>query len=120
MNEVSFVAVQAVDGAFVAPIAYGYQKGLPEPLRDGIHNTLNNLDEPVVFLNFLLQFKIGRALETVGRFAINSTIGAAGLFDVAEKKPFKLPRRLTLGCYRRQCQRIHHSAKISYPALAPD
>ena len=104
VNEVSFVAVQAVDGAVVAPIAYGYQKGLPEPLRDGIHNTLNNLDEPVVFLNFLLQFKIGRAMETVGRFAINSTIGAAGLFDVAEKKPFKLPRRSngladTLGYY---------------------
>jgi phospholipid-binding lipoprotein MlaA len=104
VNEVSFVAVQAVDGAVVAPIAYGYQKGLPEPLRDGIHNTLNNLDEPVVFLNFLLQFKIGRAVETVGRFAINSTIGAAGLFDVAEKKPFKLPRRSngladTLGYY---------------------
>ena len=104
VNEVSFVAVQALDGAVVAPIAYGYQKGLPEPLRDGIHNTLNNLDEPVVFLNFLLQFKIGRAVETVGRFAINSTIGAAGLFDVAEKKPFKLPRRSngladTLGYY---------------------
>lgn len=104
VNEVSFVAVQAVDEAVVAPIAYGYQRGLPEPLRDGIHNALNNLDEPIVFVNFLLQLKIGKAVETVGRFAINSTIGAAGLFDVAEKKPFKLPRRSngladTLGYY---------------------
>lgn len=104
VNEVSFVAVQAVDEAVIAPVAYGYQRGLPEPLRDGIHNALNNLDEPIVFVNFLLQLKIGKAVETVGRFAINSTIGAAGLFDVAEKKPFKLPRRSngladTLGFY---------------------
>jgi phospholipid-binding lipoprotein MlaA len=96
--------VQAVDEAFVAPIAYGYQKGLPEPIRDGIHNALNNLDEPIVLLNFLLQLKIGKAVETVGRFTINSTVGVAGLFDVAEKKPFKLPRRSngladTLGYY---------------------
>jgi phospholipid-binding lipoprotein MlaA len=41
------------------------------------------LDEPIVFLNFLLQLKIGKAAETVGRFAINSTVGVAGLFDVA-------------------------------------
>ena len=64
VNEVSFVAVQAVDKAFVAPVAYGYQRGLPEPIRDGIHNALNNLDEPIVLLNFLLQFKIGKAVET--------------------------------------------------------
>lgn len=104
VNEVSFGAVQAVDEAIIAPIAGGYQKGLPDPIRDGIHNALNNLDEPIVFVNFLLQLKIGKALETVGRFAINSTVGVAGLFDVAEKKPFKLPRRSngladTLGYY---------------------
>ena len=104
VNEASFVAVQAIDEAFVAPVARGYQKGLPEPIRDGLHNVLNNLDEPIVFVNFLLQLKIGKAVETVGRFAINSTVGVAGLFDVAKKKPFKLPRRSngladTLGYY---------------------
>jgi phospholipid-binding lipoprotein MlaA len=62
------------------------------------------LDEPIVFVNFLLQFKIGKAAETVGRFAINSTIGVAGLFDFAKKHPINLPRRSngladTLGYY---------------------
>lgn len=104
INEISFVAVQAVDQNVVAPVARGYKKGIPEPIRDGVHNVLNNLDEPIVFVNFLLQFKIGKAFETVGRFAINSTIGVAGLFDVARKKPFHLPRRSngladTLGYY---------------------
>ena len=104
VNEVSFVAVQSVDKAIIAPVAYGSRDGLPAPIRDGMHNVLNNLDEPVVFVNFLLQLKIGKAAETVGRFAINSTIGVAGLFDVAKKPLFKLPRRPngladTLGYY---------------------
>ncbi|MEY3635422.1 MAG: hypothetical protein RLZZ61_1832 [Pseudomonadota bacterium] len=104
VNEVSFVAVQAIDGAIIAPVAQGYETAVPNPLRDGIHNVINNLDEPIVFANFLLQLKIGKAFETVGRFAINSTIGVAGLLDVAKKKPFNLPRRSngvadTLGFY---------------------
>jgi phospholipid-binding lipoprotein MlaA len=104
VNEVSFVAVQAVDEAIVAPVAQGYVAALPHPLRDGIHNAIDNLDEPIVFVNFVLQLKIGKALETVGRFAINSTVGVGGLLDVAKKKPFNLPRRSngladTLGYY---------------------
>lgn len=104
INEVAFDAAQSVDNAFTAPIARGYERGVPEPIRDGVQNFLNNLNEPVVFLNFLLQFKIGKAFETVGRFAVNSTIGVAGLFDVAKKQPFVLPRRSnglanTLGFY---------------------
>ena len=104
VNEVSFGAVQSVDKAIIAPVAYGYRDILPAPIRDGMHNVLNNLDEPIVFLNFLLQLKIGKAAETVGRFAVNSTLGVAGLFDVAKQPRFKLPRRSngladTLGYY---------------------
>ena len=104
VNEVAFGAAQSVDEAFAAPIARGYERGIPEPIRDGLQNFLNNLNEPIVFLNYLLQLKIGKAIETVGRFAVNSTIGAAGLFDVAKKQPFALPRRSnglanTLGFY---------------------
>jgi phospholipid-binding lipoprotein MlaA len=104
VNVVSFEAVAAVDDAVVAPVAHGYMKTVPGPVQLGVRNFLNNLDEPVVFVNFLLQHKIGKALETVGRFAINSTVGVAGLIDVAKRKPFRLPRRpnglgSTLGFY---------------------
>lgn len=104
LNEVSFVAVQAVDELLVAPTAHLYHAGFPEPIRDGLHNALDNLDEPIVFLNFVLQLKPGKAIETLGRFAINSTIGVAGLFDMARRRPFNLPRRSngladTLGYY---------------------
>jgi len=104
VNIESYRAVQAIDQAFVGPIAMGYQGIVPEPVRDGVGNALRNLTEPVNFLNFLLQFKIGKAAETLGRFAINSTFGVGGLFDVAKKKPFNLPYRRngfanTLGFY---------------------
>lgn len=93
LNERSFEATEAVDKALVAPIARAYKKTAPKPFRDGVHNVLYNLREPVVFINFLLQHKIGKAVETVGRFGINTTIGLLGAFDIAKRKPFKLPRR---------------------------
>lgn len=90
INEVSFEAVQAVDKAVVGPIAEGYVMATPKPLRQGVHNALNNLSEPINLANSLLQFKIGRAFRALGRFGINSTIGVAGLFNFAERKPFGL------------------------------
>lgn len=104
VNETSFKATQAVDGAITGPAARAYKKTLPREIRNGIHNFLYNFREPVVFLNFVLQHKIGKAAETFARFAINTTAGVAGIFDVAKKKPFKLPRRSngfanTLGFY---------------------
>ncbi len=104
INLQSYEVVQAVDTNVVAPMANGYKKVLPEPVRAGVRNFFGNLAAPATFLNFLLQHKIGKAAETVGRFGLNSTIGVAGLFDVAKRKPFKLPPRRngfanTLGFY---------------------
>lgn len=85
--------MQGVDDAVVGPVSKGYEKGVPEPLRQGLRNVLNNLSEPVNFANYLLQLKPGKALETAGRFAINTTLGFAGLIDVAKRKPINLPYR---------------------------
>ncbi len=104
INAASFEAVTAVDNAVVAPLAMGYKKVLPNPARTGLRNVLRNLTEPVNFVNFLLQLKPGKAFETAGRFAINSTIGVAGLVDIAKSKSINLPYRAngfanTLGYY---------------------
>lgn len=104
INVASFETVQAVDEAVVGPVSMAFKSAVPKPVRSGVRNFLNNLQEPVIFLNFLLQLKPGKAVETLGRFTINSTIGAAGLIDVAKKRPFNLPRRpngfaYTLGYY---------------------
>jgi len=104
VNAKSFEATEAVDKAFIGPVAHAYAHIVPKPFRNGLRNFLNNLDEPVAMLNFLLQLKPGKAVETLGRFAINSTIGVAGVFDVAKRRLFNLPRRSigfadTLGYY---------------------
>lgn len=93
INEDSFRVTQAVDEALVEPVAYAYRDGLPEPVRDGLGNVVRNLGEPSNALNFLLQGKVGKAFETLGRFAINSTLGVGGLFDFAGRQSFDLPYR---------------------------
>lgn len=104
VNADSFAATQKVDRVLVGPVALTYKRAVPKPIRTGLRNVLNNLREPVVFLNFLLQLKPGKAAETAGRFAINSTIGVGGLVDVAKLQSINLPRRPngfanTLGYY---------------------
>src|SRR3954452_443340 len=104
LNSASFQVVQKVDSAIVAPLAFAYEDIMPRPIRDGLRNFLHNLGEPIVFVNFMLQLKPGKAAETLGRFVINTTVGVAGLVDVAKRKPFKLPHRSngfanTLGYY---------------------
>ncbi|MEL6530422.1 MAG: VacJ family lipoprotein [Pseudomonadota bacterium] len=103
-NETSYRITQDLDNVFLEPVAYAYRDGLPGPIRDGLGNVVRNLSEPANFLNFLLQLKIGDAVETLGRFAINSTLGLGGLIDIAEKPGINLPYRRngfanTLGYY---------------------
>ena len=104
LNAATYAVATAVDEALVEPIANVYSNVLPKPIRNGIGNFLANLGEPVNALHHLLQLKPGKAVKSLGRFAINTTIGVAGLIDVAEKKPFNLeyePNGLanTLGVY---------------------
>lgn len=91
LNSESYEVVQAVDKAFVGPVAMGYKTVMPKPVRLGLRNFLRNMEEPVIALNFVLQLKPGRAVKSVGRFTINSTMGVGGLIDVAKRKPFNLP-----------------------------
>lgn len=69
----------------IRPVADFYNDTAPEPARDGIHNFLVNIDLPVTFANDLLQAEFLRGGETLARFTLNTTIGAAGFVDVAEK-----------------------------------
>jgi len=74
-----------VDHAVARPIAKGYRAAVPEPVRDGIHNALTNLNSPVVLANDVLQGDGSKAANTAGRLVINSTVGIGGLIDVASK-----------------------------------
>lgn len=72
-----------LDRTILSPIATTYIETVPEGMRQGVSNFFDNLDEPHNLLNDLLQGKVGDAMTDAGRFVINSTIGVAGLFDVA-------------------------------------
>jgi phospholipid-binding lipoprotein MlaA len=92
-NKVSFQAMEGIDKALVGPIAHAYRDVLPRPVRLGLHNFFYNLSEPVNIINYMLQLHPGKAAQTLARFGINSTIGIAGLIDVAKKKPFNIHYR---------------------------
>ena len=73
----------AFDRAVVRPVASGYARIVPAPLRAGIGNFLDNLREPRTAINQLLQGRPGLAVADTARFLINSTLGIGGLFDPA-------------------------------------
>lgn len=84
-NRGFFKTQSSIDRRFFQPVAKAYQRVVPKPVRSGLRNIIRNLNEPIVFLNDLLQLRPGRALRTLGRFAINSTVGLGGAIDVAQK-----------------------------------
>jgi phospholipid-binding lipoprotein MlaA len=71
------------DNAFLKPAAKGYQYITPEPVDRSVTNFFNNIADFTSAVNNALQFKLSRAASDVGRLAVNSTVGIAGLFDVA-------------------------------------
>ena len=91
LNETVLKVSLALDTAFVEPIADSYRDDVPSPLRKALRNFFRNLTEPVNFINFLLQGKPKSAIETFGRFAINSTLGVGGLVDWAGNDNFDMP-----------------------------
>jgi ABC-type transporter lipoprotein component MlaA len=71
-NEKTFGFNRQVDRFLLKPVAKGYNAALPDPIRAGIANMFDNLDVTRRLVNNILQLKF-----------INSTVGVAGLFDVA-------------------------------------
>lgn len=91
VNRKLFSVHNFFDRILFRPVAMVYKAIVPKPLRTGIRHVFSNLDEPVVFVNDLLQLKPKRAVRTFARFVINSSIGIGGVLDVAKKA--ELPHR---------------------------
>ena len=73
------------DKAVFKPVAGAYKAVAPTPIQTGVSNFFANIRTFVTSINQVLQFKFNKAAESAGRFIINSTIGIAGLIDVASK-----------------------------------
>ena len=83
-NRAIFSFNNVADKIVLEPVAKGY-KNLPTPIQSGIGNFLNNLKMPLVIVNQLLQRQGKNAIESSGRFVVNTTVGLFGLIDVADK-----------------------------------
>lgn len=81
----------AVDRVIAKPLARAYVRVVPRPVRLGVSNFFNNLGQPVSAVNALLQGKPKQAAQSLGRFALNTTVGIGGIFDPASDA--KLPNR---------------------------
>jgi phospholipid-binding lipoprotein MlaA len=82
-NRAIFAGNQFVDRHALQPVARGYEDHVPGRVRKSIHNFVGNLGQPVIAVNDVLQGNFSRAWNTTQRFAINTTAGGVGLFDVA-------------------------------------
>jgi len=72
----------AVDKAIAKPVAQGYNAVMPVPGKVMVSNFFSNLDDVIITINDLLQFKFTQAASDGSRFLFNSTFGVFGLLDV--------------------------------------
>jgi phospholipid-binding lipoprotein MlaA len=76
---------EVLDRYILKPVATAWDFVLPDPVQKGIHNAFDNLAVVRRVVNNALQLKFAGAAKEVARFGINSTIGVAGLFDIAKE-----------------------------------
>jgi len=84
-NRKIFEFNDAADKAILKPIATGYDKALPPVVKTGVNNFYENIADIATGLNNVLQGKPGEGFSDLGRFALNTVFGVAGLFDVASE-----------------------------------
>jgi phospholipid-binding lipoprotein MlaA len=74
-----------LDKYLLRPASVTYTKYTPTPIRKGLLNAAENLEEPASVVSNLLQGKPKGSLISLGRFVVNSTIGLLGTIDVANR-----------------------------------
>ena len=103
--------------ALMKPAAKTYNFFIPVEIRTVARNFFYNLRFPIRFVNCLLQFKGTKAAKEVGGFFLNSTVGLAGLGDVASYynlRPSPEDLGQTLGYWG-----LGNGFYIVYPILGP-
>lgn len=74
---------RGLDRYALRPATQVYRTVVPVPARRSVTNAFNNIDEPLSFINAVLQGKVKQAFRTLDRLLINSTLGVGGLADHA-------------------------------------
>ena len=82
LNRAIFAFNEVFLDYLLGPLSQVYEEVVPSLVREGIRNILFNLATPVVLANDILQGEPQRALETLGRAVVNSTVGMGGAIDI--------------------------------------
>ncbi len=93
LNRMIFALNEALDTVVLRPAAFVYGKVVPGPARRGVRNVVRHLSLPFTFVNDIAQGEWRRSGETAQRFVINTMVGFAGLYDIADD--YGLPHRST-------------------------
>ncbi len=83
INRRIFAFNERLDRHLLAPVAKGYRLALPGIVERGVSNFFANLYDFNGGFNALLQGRMAGAVRDGGRFVLNSTLGMAGVVDVA-------------------------------------
>jgi len=87
MNRALFKFNDGFYAHVLRPLARGYKRVVPAPVRRGLGNFFDNLKFPVRFAGSILQARPGRAARETGKFVLNTTVGLAGLVRVSDDVP---------------------------------
>ncbi|MEO6281233.1 VacJ family lipoprotein [Roseateles sp.] len=82
-NRKVFAFNEKLDENVLKPVATAYSELVPAPVRTGIDNFMGNIGDAWSAVNLMLQGRFKAGVEQGMRFAVNSTIGLAGVLDVA-------------------------------------
>jgi len=84
-NRAMFEVNQKIDDVALEPLARSYRRYVPDAFRIVIHNFFENLSDLSTAVNQFLQGKLDLAGSDLLRFGVNSTLGFAGLNDIASE-----------------------------------
>ncbi len=117
MNRSIWSFDDALDHAVLRPVASGYVRYTPPPVRHGIHNFITNLTYSDTIINDLLQAKFNDGANDVARLVVNTVLGIGGLFDPASHMNLDLHDTdfgQTLGVWG-----LHRGPFLMLPFLGP-
>jgi phospholipid-binding lipoprotein MlaA len=116
-NRKVFAFNESLDTNVLKPVATGYKTVTPEPVRNAFTNFVGNIKDVWSTANLFLQGRFKDGTLGVIRFTVNSTLGLAGLIDIATPMQLDKPNEdfgQTLGVWG-----VKPGAYIVWPLLGP-
>lgn len=83
VNRKIFAFNNTLDSYLLKPVAEGYEKITPSPVKTGISNFFGNLSDMGSFANSVFQLEFKQSMQILVRVIDNTVYGFGGLVDVA-------------------------------------